>query len=66
MTMAKITSKSLDLKMSILDDIKKVIKYNKHTGMWAWQDRDDETGATSNGNYKSFIAAVNGAVDPYI
>ena len=69
--METITCNHLEAMMVMLNDLKKTIVYNKHTGMWGWGNcyyfEDDGEGVVPiEFRFPSFLSALEDVVEPYM
>ena len=62
-----ITLSRLESLTRMLDDTKKIIVYDKHTGYWSWVDKDCVNNLFDyHTGFNSWLNAVLDALEPYL
>jgi len=53
----------LERLFQVMQDIKKELAYDKHTGLWSWHDRDEPE--VGHGEFPTALDAMIDATKPY-
>lgn len=63
----KLTPENLELVSQVMQDTKKEISYDKHTGAWSWYDKSERNNLTAwHRGYTSAWKAMLDATEPYL